>query len=414
MFIGCLAIVGLLMFFGCDTTEPENEAPVIASLTAHPDTIEVSGTSTLTCVASDPDGDDLSYTWEIAAGSISGSGLIVTWTAPGLEGIYSVSCRVDDGNGGQDIEIANIVVMSNEAPVILSLTADPPIVEVGGNSTLTCVASDPDNDVLTYTWESVEGSISGSGSSVVWTAPNSEGTYTVSCKVEDRYSWRDIDSVTIEVITTIARWTFDEMTGDTLHDVSGNGNHGVIHGATWTTGVSGGALSFDGNDYVKIPYSPSLNIGSASSSFTVEVWAKISIQTAHGAQGIIGKDDRVHSPRIMTFDIGLGSGNWVYFQVLSGSNWDSYQSWSTLTINDGIWHHYAMVRDIASGVFKCYANGDSIGIINDNFGDLTSTEDIMIGASFADDGSPTLHLHGVVDEVRIYNAALNPDDFLDF
>ena len=50
----------------------------------------------------------------------------------------------------------------------------------------------------------------------------------------------------------VAYWDFDEGTGSTAHD-SENGYDGVINGATWTTGVSGNALSFDGtDDYVEV------------------------------------------------------------------------------------------------------------------------------------------------------------------
>jgi hypothetical protein len=34
---------------------------------------------------------------------------------------------------------------------------------------------------------------------------------------------------------TQALWHFDEYTGSIAHDASGHGNHGTVHGATWTT-----------------------------------------------------------------------------------------------------------------------------------------------------------------------------------
>jgi hypothetical protein len=39
---------------------------------------------------------------------------------------------------------------------------------------------------------------------------------------------------------------FDEGSGTVARDSSGYGNDGMIHGATWTEGISGKALSFDG------------------------------------------------------------------------------------------------------------------------------------------------------------------------
>jgi hypothetical protein len=47
----------------------------------------------------------------------------------------------------------------------------------------------------------------------------------------------------------IGHWTFDEGSGTTVADSSGNNNTGtLVNGPTWDTGKIGGALSFDGSD----------------------------------------------------------------------------------------------------------------------------------------------------------------------
>ena len=40
-------------------------------------------------------------------------------------------------------------------------------------------------------------------------------------------------------------WKFDEGSGTTATDSSGNGNHGAIIGSTWTVGKEGQALNFE-------------------------------------------------------------------------------------------------------------------------------------------------------------------------
>src|SRR3989338_10278943 len=52
----------------------------------------------------------------------------------------------------------------------------------------------------------------------------------------------------------VAAYNFDEASGSTLADSSGNNNTGtLINGPTWTTGKIGGALNFDGvDDYVDL------------------------------------------------------------------------------------------------------------------------------------------------------------------
>ena len=51
----------------------------------------------------------------------------------------------------------------------------------------------------------------------------------------------------------VAAYGFDEGSGTTATDASGNGRTGAVTGATWAAGRYGGALSFDGtNDYVVV------------------------------------------------------------------------------------------------------------------------------------------------------------------
>ena len=62
---------------------------------------------------------------------------------------------------------------------------------------------------------------------------------------------------------------FDEGIGSRAVDQSKYDNHGDIKGATWTKGVIGNALKFDGvDDYVKIEDVPELNGVTEAVSYT--------------------------------------------------------------------------------------------------------------------------------------------------
>ena len=56
----------------------------------------------------------------------------------------------------------------------------------------------------------------------------------------------------------VAHWKFDDGSGGTARDSSGNGYDGTLFGdPQWITGHSGGGLDFDGSgDYVDLPIGP--------------------------------------------------------------------------------------------------------------------------------------------------------------
>lgn len=73
----------------------------------------------------------------------------------------------------------------NHAPSVISLSADPDVVTPGDTCTITCVASDPDGDSLTYTWTEDGAIMAGTGNTIAWTAPYHEGTFIVGIRVRD-------------------------------------------------------------------------------------------------------------------------------------------------------------------------------------------------------------------------------------
>jgi len=70
-----------------------------------------------------------------------------------------------------------------------------------------CVASDDDGDELRYEWSADEGKIllsSVGGATVAWSAPESEGEYSIMVKVTDVNGGEVTDSVIINVIKLVS------------------------------------------------------------------------------------------------------------------------------------------------------------------------------------------------------------------
>jgi hypothetical protein len=88
----------------------DNHPPCIESLSAAPSVLGEAETTVIECVASDPDGDELSYQWSAEQGSLSGQGPAVEWTSPGACGDYVVTVSVTDSNGAKTSQSVTITV----------------------------------------------------------------------------------------------------------------------------------------------------------------------------------------------------------------------------------------------------------------------------------------------------------------
>jgi hypothetical protein len=209
----------------------------------------------------------------------------------------------------------------------------------------------------------------------------------------------------------VAWWEFNEGSGTTALDSSGNGNHGTIfNGATYVPGVSGTALQFDGaDDYVEVPHSASLNVGN---QITVEFWMKttytgrwVAITKTDGCGSTGWQSEQTpHIPNPSAIGWGVGHGScWT----IAGPN-------VTTSISDGLWHHVVGTYDRTLGEIKIYADGRLEGIVagseHQNL-PLDNNEALWFGApkwaSWAGQ-----RYQGVLDEIRIYNRVLSEAEVL--
>ena len=178
-----------------------NHLPAITSLEAEPERVLPSASTQIVCTASDADGDELSYNWSAIGGEINGEGATVIWKAPNSVGCYDVTVNVTDGRGGEAMKTITIEARTNKPPEINSLTADAVWTLRSGSLNVTCDATDPDGDELSYEWTATGGNISGTGPDVTWTAPNEVGTYNITVVVTDGHGRSDTGKLCTSVVT---------------------------------------------------------------------------------------------------------------------------------------------------------------------------------------------------------------------
>ena len=196
-------------------TPSANQPPQISSVTAAQMQVHPSDIIEIQCNAADPDGDTMSYEWSATGGKFTKTGPTVSWIAPDNYGDWDITITVKDGEGGVTQTTITLSVVQNLDPVISNLTANPDTVLPQGKATITCTASDPDSEVLTYRWEATGGEITGSGDMVTWIAPDTEGTYTITAFVDDEQGGGTISTVPVTVKMTDVTQTFTPLADET-------------------------------------------------------------------------------------------------------------------------------------------------------------------------------------------------------
>ncbi|MCK5124379.1 MAG: hypothetical protein KAQ82_04040, partial [Dehalococcoidia bacterium] len=86
---------------------------------------------------------------------------------------------------------------SSAWPHITGLEAEAEWVAPLDGLQVTCNASDRDGDELSYEWSTTGGSITGTGSEVIWTAPEEVGMYGITVVVEDSQDRKDTESIVL-------------------------------------------------------------------------------------------------------------------------------------------------------------------------------------------------------------------------
>jgi hypothetical protein len=193
----------------------------------------------------------------------------------------------------------------------------------------------------------------------------------------------------------VSWWKFDEGQGDIAYDSAGD-NDGTIYGATWTSGQIGGALDFDGDDYVEVADDESIG-GGVTSSLTVSMWLKSNVDLTTGENSYRAMEKADCYFFLQGNDGPIGTGGMNFLVKRSNSN---YHADIGTSLNNNQWYH--LVGTFNGTDIKVYLNG----ILKDitNAGGPIDDDNGILRIGSDDSG---FYFDGTIDDVRIYDRALS-------
>lgn len=205
-------------------------------------------------------------------------------------------------------------------------------------------------------------------------------------------------------------YDLDEAAGDTVIDRSLYYREGtLVNSPVWSTGYDGGggALEFDGSNYIEVAHENGLNPNNYS--WSVSFWMK----SDGSSQSALMFSKRDSSSPYTQYLIGLSSGNsatWssgkkVTFLFREDSTYRK-GGYTTSNVDTTDWTHVCIVLDADAEDVQVYIDGAAVDVTLDADGSMptVSTETNMyIGMN------PTVSSYsyeGLIDDLRVYNKAL--------
>lgn len=211
----------------------------------------------------------------------------------------------------------------------------------------------------------------------------------------------------------IAYWNFDEGSGLIANDTA-NGNDGtLISGPVWTEGKFNGGLQFNGTNYVDCGNNTSLNI---TGSISISAWVKF--DTLSNFQTFVAKRGDSFDQVYGSYGFRTGYSPYTdelefYYNSPYSSGWHDWDIYRTTNANlvPGQWYNFVVTYTFGtSSSIKCYVNSNlQTGLWTAGTGNspviTNNTRPVTIGGLPNDE-----RVKGLMDDVRIYNYALNANE----
>ena len=303
-------------------------------------------------------------------------------------------------------------------------------------------ATDPDGDAITYHFVSGENNnsffiLDTNGTlktAATFDFESNASSYTITVQAKDELNATTEGNFTVTLLDVYEdtdgdgfRDSLEASTGSNLNDptstplqqglvawypfdgnasdMSGNGNHGTVNGATLGTdrhGVAGNAYNFDGvDDNITIP----------KGAFPIGDGVTLSFWT-NGKNDLSKNTTIIHAmstANIEALKVHLPYNSTIYWDFGDGlASPSRIQKLATLSHIKNKWTHWVFNADKSNGLMQIYVDGIAwkTGSKSIKTANLNNISSFVVGSSV---GS-RVYWKGILDELKIYDRALSADE----
>jgi alpha-mannosidase len=199
-------------------------------------------------------------------------------------------------------------------------------------------------------------------------------------------------------------WKFDETSGTSATDSSGNGNTGTVSGAVWVSGHLNNALNFNGtSNYVLVGNYPKPSTTATYTAWvyanSVTTWASIIKNWGNSSTG------QIH--------LGINNTTGKLGVYVTQSNGTTVNCSEGTAFPTSSWQHVAVVADGSN--IRLYRNGTQVASVGYNGTLKTGFTALGIGVKLNDagtgpDSASPGYWNGKIDDVRVYSRALSAQE----
>ncbi|MFC7531472.1 LamG-like jellyroll fold domain-containing protein [Actinoplanes sp. GCM10030250] len=224
---------------------------------------------------------------------------------------------------------------------------------------------------------------------------------------EIKVNTADVRAINLEVVAAGATagadatfpgrgdWSLDEGTGTTAQDTAGDSDLTLTGDTKWAPGLSGTALSFDGDGDSADTAAPVVD---TTKDYTIAAWVTLDKLPGNYATAV-SQDGRA---RENPFYLQYGQGAFAF--STPGGN----RARLAVTPELNRWYHLVGVRDHATGEARLFVDGQRVAAVPAG-SDVVSTGPLSVGrAKYA--GNRTDYWSGSVDQVHAYDRGLTDEE----